>query len=262
MSTVLQQGLLLNELERPKSSLGVFELPCGYLDEEGVLHREVELSELTGNEEDLLASPTIPVQRKMGLLIGRCIKRLGTITDRGKIAMISEQLTIGDRVFLLFALRRITLGDSYPFKITCPTCNKESMHNVDMAELRVQPMNEPEKRIYDVTIPSGKTVRFKIMTGEDEGKLSKIKKLEDKLSVALLVRVELLNGKPPTLDDIKGLTIKERDDLRAMMDECDGGIDTTVETSCPLCSSEFETEIDAGQAGFFFPQTQRKRLKM
>lgn len=259
--TALEQAMLSNELERPKSSQGVFELPCGYLDSEGTLHKEVELSELTGNEEELLVSPSVPAHRRPGLMIGRCLKRVGTIVDRGKLMVIADQLTVGDRMFILFALRRITLGDEYPFKATCRACSKEGMYSVNLGELEVRPMKEPHRRVYDVTLPSGKTVRFRIMTGEDEGRLARHKKLEEKISVALAARIELLNGAMPTLDDIKKLTLRDRDDLRALMDEHDGGVDTSIEMQCTSCGAEFEEEVDVSQAGFFFPSMVRRKSK-
>jgi hypothetical protein len=260
MSTT-EQVLVLNSLEEPKSTQGLLELPCGYLDDEGNLHTELELSELTGNEEDMLASRTVPTHKKMGVLIGRCVKRIGDVTDKGKLAAIANKLTVGDRVYIMFGLRRITLGDSYPFRATCPRCNVESMFQVSMADLDIQKMPEPEKRIYDYELPSGATVRFRIMTGLDEERLAQFKKLADKLSMALLVRIELLGGKPPTMKDIKDMSMRDRDALRAYMDEVDGGVETELEMGCPNCGAEFEEQIDPGQPGFFFPSMTRRKSK-
>ncbi len=261
MSNSTEQMLIKAQLEQPKATQGIYTLPCGYIDEENVLHTEVELSELTGNEEDLLASPSVANNRKMGLLIGRCVKRLGTIIDRGKLAMIADNLTIGDRTYLMFALRRITLGDQYPFKSTCPSCSRESTYEVDMSQLEIKKMKDPMRRIYDATLPSGRLVRFRVLTGADENKLSSIRKMEDKLSTALVIRLEMLDGKPPTLQDIKQMSMRDRDDLRAEFDEHDGGVDTSLEMRCTLCGAEFNDEIDPGQAGFFFPSVTRKRSK-
>lgn len=261
MSNVVQSALLVNEMERPKSTQGVFDLPCGFLDEEGTLHTEVELSEMGGNEEDLLISTATPNQKKMSLLIGRCVRRIGSITDRGKIAMIADRLTVGDRTFILFALRRVALGDAYPFKATCHSCRKEDMYMVDMSELEVRPMKDPHKRIFDGQLPSGKMMRFRVMTGEDEAKLGKVKLIEDKLSMSMLLRMELLDGKPPTLDDIKRMSLRDRDAARALFEENDGGVDTTLDMQCRQCGAEFQDEVDPGQPGFFFPSTTQRRSR-
>lgn len=256
-----QQIVLMNELEKPKSTQGLFVLPCGYIDDDGALHNEVELKELTGNEEDMLASRTIPAHKKMGFLIGRCVRRLGTITDQGRLAAIAGDLTIGDRTFLIFALRRITLGDMYPFKVGCPVCSKISTYQIDMADLETKFMPTPEKRIYDDKLPSGKTVRFRILVGRDEEQLGKAKNVDDKASLALLLRLELIDGKPPTMADVKNLSMRDRDALRVLVDDVDGGVETGLELSCPSCGAEFEDDVDAGQAGFFFPSMTQKRSK-
>jgi hypothetical protein len=259
MST--EQMLMMNELEQPKSTQSFLELPCGYIDDEDVLHREIEISELTGEEEDMLASRTVPANKKMSILIGRCVTRIGDITDKGKIAMIANKLTVGDRTFLIFALRRLTLGELYPFRVGCPQCNKEGMYQVQMSDLEVREMPTPEKRVYEHELPSGKAVRFRIMIGSDEERVSKMRSMDDKVSAAMLMRLELLDGKPPTLQEIKRLTMRDRDDLRCAFEDVDGGVDTTLEMTCSNCGAEFESDVDAGQAGFFFPSMTRRKSK-
>jgi len=253
--------LIANKMEDAKSSQGVFDLPCGYIDPDGELHIEVEIGEITGHEEDMLASRTTPDYKKMGVLIGRCIKRLGSITDRGKLAALTSDLTIGDRTFLIFAIRRVTLGDEYPFKITCPSCDEERLYNMDLSELEIQDMPDRMKRSYDVELPSGKSVTFRIMTGKDEEKLAKVKNFDNKVSMALAVRIEALEGKPPTLKDIKDLGLRDRDFLRGYFDEVDGGVDTTMEITCSSCGHDFEDELNPAQSGFFFPSATRKNSK-
>ena len=124
-----------SQLDHAKSSIGTFVLPCGYLDSAGVLHTEVCVKEISGHEEDLLASKAIPEARKLGELIANCVTRLGPLTDRGQIAMAVKELLVGDRAFLLFAIRRVTVGDNYPFRARCPSCEKEHLYNIDSAHL-------------------------------------------------------------------------------------------------------------------------------
>lgn len=259
MSNV-EHMLALNALEQPKSSQSIVDLPCGYLDDEDCLHTEVELRELSGNEEDLLFSKTIASHKKMSALLGRCIKRVGTITDPGVIAMIPKHLLIGDRVFLMFALRRLSMGDDYPFKINCPECGDINPFTVDLADLDVQKMKDPKKRVYQAELPSKTSVTFRLLSGADEERLAKYTK-DDKLSYALALRIEVLNGKPATIKDLKALSMRDRDQIRAIMDEYDGGVDTTLEMTCGHCGADFEDEVDPGQPGFFFPSMTQKKLK-
>lgn len=259
MSSV-EQMRALSALEEPKSSQGIVDLPCGYLDESDVLHTEVELKELTGEEEDLLFSKTIPNHKKMSALIGRCIKRIGTITDRGRIAMLSSQLLIGDRVFLMFALRRLSMGDQYPFRVNCPECGMVNNFTIDLGSLEIQKMEDPAKRVFSVKLKSGSEVTFRLLNGTDEEALASYRK-DDRLSFALQRRIEMLNGKPPSLKDVKSMSMRDRDELRAIMDGHDGGIDTTLEMTCSYCAAEFEDDVDPSQPGFFFPSMTQKKLR-
>jgi hypothetical protein len=252
--------ILQNQISEAKSATGVFELPCGYLDSEGTLHTEVVVREITGFEEDMLANPKIRPSMKINELISRCTERIGTITDRGKVAGITKALTVGDRLFLVFAVRRVTIGDVYQFEAKCPHCNTVGDQAVDLGELEVKKMPDPYKRIFDVTLPnSGIAARFHPMTGVEEEKLEKInRKKTDSLSLALLMRLEMLGDSPPSMPKVKALGMKDRIFLRDEFNKVEGGLDTEIEFTCDNCFEEFKQDLDVGQASFFFPSESRK----
>lgn len=250
-------------LAEAKSPVGVFELPCGYLDAEGVLHRQVEVREITGFEEDMLASKNVSSHQKISNLISSCTVRIGTITDKGKLALITEELLVGDRVFLMFAIRRVSVGDEYPFRSRCPAkeCKYSGIFYLSLADLETKPMPDPTKRIFDTTLPTGKQARFRPLKGRDEETLSKAASKNDALSLAMLLRLEMLKGEPPTLQAVKSLSMRDRTALRVAFDEVEGGVETTLDMKCPVCGLEFEEELDVGQAGFFFPSQVAKDSK-
>lgn len=260
----------INQMETAKSVNGVFTLPCGYVDPTTQeLHTEVQVKEITGNEEDMLASTQISSDQKITSLLMGCITRVGNEVDKGKIAQIVRQLTVGDRVFLIFAIRRVTLGDELPVREKCPSCGVTSLFMVDLAEeLQPKPMPDPYRRIYDVVLPSsGQEARFRVSTGEDETRLSKIAKrlgkgkgkgVPDGLSRAILMRLELLGGEKPTLEMVKSLGMRDRQYLRSQFKEVEGGVDTTLELECPSCGHDWEKDLDLGTASFFFPGAQQK----
>jgi hypothetical protein len=251
------------QLERPKGANGVFDLPCGYLDSEGRLHREVQVREITGHEEDMLGSKAVPGYKKVGTLISACMVRIGNITDKKTLATIGDELTIGDRVFLMFAIRRTTLGDEYPFRGVCPNerCNYRGLFTLDLSDLEVKEMPDPMKRIYDIQLPSGKTARYRPLLGKDEESLSKASNSDEAMSLAILMRLEMLSDQPPTIAMVKNLGMRDRNALREAFDNIEGGVDTTLEMTCPICGTEFEEELDVGQAGFFFPSSAQKGSK-
>jgi hypothetical protein len=251
------------QLENPKGTHGVFELPCGYLDDKGELHTEVQVREITGHEEDMLGSKSVPNHKKVGNLISACVERLGDITDRKTLSTIGGELTLGDRVFLMFAIRRTTLGDEYPFRGACPneSCNYRGLFTLDLSDLEVRKMPNPKQRIYEIELPSGKTARYRPLLGRDEEELAKATNSNEALSLSILMHLEMLDDKPPTLAMVKNLGMRDRNALRDAFEEIEGGVDTTLEMTCPMCGAEFEEELNVGQAGFFFPSSIQKGSK-
>lgn len=255
------QVVVENQISDAHSPVGMYSLPCGHLTADGELWTDIRLREITGVEEDLLASRSIPGAVKISALITNCAQQVGPVVDKQQIGQIARELTVGDRVYLMFALRRVTLGDQYPFKVKCPSCEEERLYTIDLSELDVKPMKDPKKRVFDVTLPGGKPVRFHVMTGKEEERLSKIKDQTDTLSLSILLRLDLVNGKPADMRTVKGLSLAERNFLRDQFDEAEGGIDTSIDITCSVCGNDFESEVDVGQAGFFFPSQVRKASK-
>src|SRR5262249_22101386 len=87
-----------------------FELPIGYTDEQGVVHRKVVLRKMTGKEEAILADRRN--QRNGGKLVTEllhsCLVRLGDLPKNGTATV--ERMYSADRNFLLLKLRSITFG--------------------------------------------------------------------------------------------------------------------------------------------------------
>ena len=249
-----------NQIETPKSSQGVFELPCGFIDSSGVLHREAHLREMSGREEDLLASPKMTPQKKINALLAACTERIGSIVDRGQIQAVIPSLTQGDRVFVLVSLRRTTLGDELPMEEECPECKVKGNYIADLGSLDVKPLADPMKRVFDLTLPSGKTARFRLGNGNDEERIAKVAD-DEKPSMAFLCRLELLDGKPPSLMAVKSLGWRDRQELRAAMEEQDGGLDSALDLTCPACGHDFQRDLDLGAQGFFFPARTQKGWK-
>ena len=243
-------------LEAPKSSQGVFDLPCGYLGPDGTLHTEIALRELTGAEEDLLATKQITPFKKYNELLVRCTQRIGTITDRGQLSVAVKGLPIGDRLFLLFAIRRVSIGDEYVFNEKCPNdaCGKTERYTVNLSELEIKKMPDPKKRIYDATLPSGATARFRISTGTDEERAMAVEsKAEDAaLSKGILMRLELLDGAPPELQAVKSMKWRDRMALREQWNQVEGGVDTEIDMTCSACGHAFKRDIEVTPS-FFFP---------
>ena len=282
MTSDVQMMAQQAHLDEPKASLDVFELPCGYLTPEKELWRSVKVREIDGECEDILANPRTPPVLKMGELLARCTARVGPCEDAGRIAgEIVPKLALGDRVFLLIAARRVTLGDRYLFEQECknPNCfdmiggkpvPTKSQYEVDLGELEIKPMPDPMVRSYTTQIllrdASGKEgsvpISWHAMTGEDDVKIARFAG-EHVVSLQILARLDECAGKKMTLRPdganalellmwAKSLSMRTRNALRDAFEAAEGGVDTGIELRCPRCQRDFKTELSI-DAGFFRP---------
>jgi hypothetical protein len=134
---------------------------------------------------------------------------------------------------------------------------------VDLNEdLQARPMKDPMRRVFDVTLPSGASARFRVSTGLDEANIHKLNRRQkhkaDGLSQSILMRLELLRGEKPTLPMVKSLGMRDRHFLREQFQETEGGVDTTLELECPACGHEWEKDLDLSATNFFFPGARQK----
>ena len=253
----MEEALLTQQMDTPKPPIGIFKLPCGYLDvDTNELHDEIEVREITGHEEDMLASKQVKGEDKYSTLLSACITRIGTLTDKAKIKRAVMDLTTGDRMFAMFAIRRVTLGDETPIREVCQNkeCKVSTLFVIDLNDLTVDYMEEPRKRVYDMKLPSGMAVRFRISTGHDEQTRTQVKarNKNDLASMVLMMRIEMLGDEPPTLATVKALSLRDRHALRKEMERVEGGVDLELEMECPVCGHEWKQDLAVGMS-FLFP---------
>lgn len=100
-----------------------FVLPRGYLDEDGVIHREGTMRLATARDE-LLPLYDARVQENAAfttvVLLGRVITRLGTL--RSISANTVERMFASDVAFLQDLYRRINAEGHTRMAVTCPEC--------------------------------------------------------------------------------------------------------------------------------------------
>jgi hypothetical protein len=239
------------------------ELPCGFLDEQGKVHVDLVVREMTGHEEDLLASKG-PVLVRLNQIILNCAVRLGEIEDRAELAKAVRALTASDRMVAFIAIRRVSLGDVYSVRVQCPNaeCREDVRYNLDLANMTVQPMADRAKRSFEDSMSSGDVVRWHVMRAEDEEWVNaKGKRREDVLTLGLLSRVEQVGEAVLDRDGhmreamelLKNMSIRDRNRMRELFREREGHVDTQVDFSCPSCQHEWREELNLGQPGFFFP---------
>ncbi len=103
-----------------------FELPRGYVDHNGDVHRRGKMRLATAADEILpLRDPR--VQQNQGyltiILLSRVVTQLGTL--RSINTKIIESLFTMDLAYLQDLYQRINMSELPAYRFTCPHCNQE-----------------------------------------------------------------------------------------------------------------------------------------
>lgn len=266
MAEVVKDNLVSDDepmFKDARPPVDIFELPTGWLDRDKTdaegrptLVREVELKEITGTEEDMLASSKMQPHQKMNNLMVACTNRMGDITDKQKIRVIINELVSVDRFFLVYKIREISLGKIYKFSAPCPSCSDDKTRLVDLSEVEFPALENPYKRAFEGVLPkSKKNYRWLVQNGISEEKAQKLLKVsgDNIFSTLIMQRLESINGKPATMQMVKELSSADRNYLRQEFEEKEGTVKDDIDIKCDLCGHEFKVVADIGRKEFFFP---------
>lgn len=168
---VLRDAAFLRPLERPLFTQ-TFTLPGGYVDEEGLIHREVELAPVSGFEEELLGTmePLGRSARLVTALLARSLKRVGTVP--AVTTSLVRNLLVGDREFLMLRLRELTLGEKLKAMIVCgdPKCAQTMDIVLNLHDL-IPAAKPVDRRIFQWKLHEGEQTfafEFRLPTGADQ----------------------------------------------------------------------------------------------
>src|ERR1019366_6530114 len=193
-------------------------LPGGYWDSGGVLHRQFELGNMTGREEELLvrASGT-ETSSLVSAVLSRCVRRLGGISPVTED--VARHLLIADRQYLLLKLRQSTFGDVVRADLFCPwaECGRRISLEFSLADLPVQEATE-RAPVHTFTLSA-------LASGEDD-------------PVLRAVSFRLPNGSDQ--EAVSGLLAENE----AEMERVAPKIELNMETACPECGRSFAVPFD------------------
>lgn len=237
-------------------------LPVGYSDENGQVHRNVVMRKMTGREEAILADRRN--QRNGGKLVTEllhsCIISIGDLPKNGPASVAG--MYSADRNYLLIKLRSITFGSELQASYTCPTCNEGVQVVEDLDELPVRALADGEAPD-DVVIELDDGYRdrdgqihtaliMRLPKGVDEeavapqmrqnpslGKNALLSRCMKSLGDIPRHRLEALG--PHILTD---LTMTDRRLIDRALNQSAPGIDLVREIECPNCGQFFKTTLD------------------
>ncbi|WP_435592823.1 hypothetical protein [Nocardia sp. bgisy118] len=232
------------------------ELPGGYWDSDGRLHREFELAPLTGRDEESLAG-TIGAQPATFVteLLSRCVGRVGAISPVP--ARVARELLVGDRQYLLLRLRAATFGERVRAHLICPwpDCGRPASLDFSITEVPVTSAAE-RAPLHTMTVqgePAPLEIEFRLPNGGDQEAVSGLLETNEAAALtALLARcvVRIGTHTPPGEQRIAALSPRARSVLEERMAALAPRVDQTIHTTCPECTRTFVAPFDIQH--FFF----------
>lgn len=236
------------------SSQMTVQLPTGYLDGSGTLHKAVDIRPFTGEEEDILASPKMPMSRRLNKLLDNCVTKIGNLSEPQEIKQALRSMIFSDRLFLIVQVRIATNGPEYGMEKECPSeeCSKKARYVLNLSDLTWNPIKTPERRQH-VTKINGKAFSWNIMDGSREDKISEFPYETNTLSIGIYSRLNDIDGKKATMRDIKEMKPVDRTALRKAFSEQEGNVHDKVEFECEHCGHIWKDDVEFGQPSFFFP---------
>jgi hypothetical protein len=213
---------------------GAFLLPAGYVDDDGVLHRQVDLTQLTGREEEYLTSAPAQLSAAAVItqLLTRCVQRIGDLPTVD--TALIRNLLVSDREYLILKLWQITNGNKLRLILPCRSeeCGKGMQIDLSLAEvpIRAQPLLTRTFRL------ERNDMEFRLPTGGDQEALTG--HVDDADCVEQLLR-RCIVRMPAGLDlqEIRPAMEKRMEELipRPLLE---------VEGVCPECGLQFSSTLD------------------
>jgi hypothetical protein len=233
-------------------------LPGGYVDEAGVLHREVELTPLSGHEEELLAERKLPDGAALvTIILSRCVRRLGNISPVS--AGLARHLLVADRQYLLLRLRAITFGDQVQATARCAwaDCGKKvdiefSLQDIPIKQSQTQgPLYSlqlsPEAACKDEAGTAYREVTFRLPNGEDQEVVSSLMADDaERAFTVLLGRCIQSIGpwNPPGKALLRRLSPLAQQEIERQIEAAAPQVELTMEAQCPECAHGFVVAFD------------------
>jgi acetylornithine deacetylase/succinyl-diaminopimelate desuccinylase-like protein len=113
-----------------------FELPKGYVDPKGQVHREITIREITGADQEAMLNPQLRNNpaKMLTALLARVITRLGTLEGRQVDTTVTAAMLKSDRDFLILKLKEIDSGPEMDIDVECPDCGKKFKAMLDISD--------------------------------------------------------------------------------------------------------------------------------
>lgn len=226
------------------------DLPAGWIDQNGVLHRTALVRELNGFDEEALShfDPFKNIAEFVTELLCRGVESIG---DTHPDKQLIQTLLIGDREALLLGIRRATYGDTVEQKMVCPNCEEDNDITIELSkDVPVKSMDDPLTRVFDVELRHG-TAKVRLVNGTVQEAFSAAlsKKTPAEINTLMLSKsVVEINGQPVlSPEQVKALSKMDRETLIDFIAEHQPGPDMRdISVPCATCREEMMISLTLG----------------
>ena len=217
---------------------------------------KVDVKYMTAKEEDILTSTNL-IQK--GVVIDKLMESL--IVTKG---VKPNDLLIGDLNAVMIASRILAYGKDYPIQLICSVCGKKIDHTVDLSVLSTfTPTVEAVDGEYQVTLPTGVVVTFRLLTRGDEKdiqtEVESLKKfngaVESESTTRLKYMITSVNGnrdKKMIREFAEAMIIRDVRAFREYVKQVSPDVNFELEVGCTHCQNQIKARMPFG-ANFFWP---------
>lgn len=234
---------------------GEYELPVGYTDKDGVIHKKFTLREMTGEVDEAIAEKKVRVNA--GKIVTETIygvlESLGTLTriDRAVV----KKLTNADRDYIMLMNFKNSIDDVLEWQDSCPYCDARADISLEIDKVKVKYLPENEVRLIHTELPKGirgengeiyKEITLSLPNGlVQEQIFGKVdKNPAEAISHILAMCTEEIKGlKSYNFDTFKKMTKKDRSHINKVIGKVDVGAQMWTEVECPDCGGSYESSI-------------------
>lgn len=236
-----------------------------YNGEDGPSDGVIHLRPMTGEEEEILATPRfVRKGQAINMIFNRCMKE----------NFDSANFLTQDRTYMLIYLRGISYTPDYDVEIRDPETDQTFATTINLNDLYVDYCT-PEfsaDNLEDVLPTTGYRFRYRLAVGKDEQDIQEYRErraknfdlsgqADDTLlyrTAHLIEEIEGLTDKTEIQTLLKKLPIQDVAYLRTVVNEPPFGVDTKVNITNPYTLRDFEIELPL-ESNFFFPRAKRKK---
>lgn len=245
------------------------ELPSGgeFYPKDHSLHGQssIEIRYMTAKDEDTLTSKTL---LKQGVALERVLQNL--LVDK---SVNINDLLVGDKNAIVVAARSSAYGSDYETKVTCPACGTVDEKTFDLSEIGFIEqadlgdlgITKNDDMTFSILLPVTKVeATVRLMTGQDENKLSTLRGNKKKLSKdaefsmtdqfkQFVVSISGVEDKNQISSFINNMPANDSRFLRLAYKKIVPNIDLQQHFECNSCEFEQDMEVPF-TTDFFWPK--------